>query len=434
LDQRSGKLWIIKAFGIFLLGLILWFLLAIWTGKSFALDLQFAQDLRSALSANYGEGPSDQNMNFINLTILGDVFSDQGISEESFESLEDLLLNPVPTATMAGDPELAFKHPTNNPSPSPDFTSTAMAMETENDITISSMTETATTTLTPTYTGTSTATGTFTPTSTKTTIPTKTPSPTMQPSKTSVIDDVQPILECVEYKGGGMWRAYFGYFNQSAETQVIPIGDRNRFKPDPKDRGQTTTFLPGRSGSYPDVAFSVDFEESIVLTWYLTVYTVQASRTSEYCDSIFIPSPTPTEATTPLDTHTPILSGGDLDPQPGWIHDCSVEVLVEALHVEDPPFSSGLQWVKLKYVVGGYGFEGYSEPLTLEDGGATAEGGWSGEYRGSATINIDTEWQSPEPDPFIIEIWGKAKDNVSLEGIYHLGTYNMPSSCGKSPE
>jgi hypothetical protein len=429
LDQRSGKLWIIKAFGIFLLGLMFWFILAVWTGTSFALDLTFAQDLRSNLLANYGDGPSNTALKYLSLTILGDVFSDQGDPDDSIGLLENLFLAPVPTATIAGAPEMAVQPPTNTPTPGPDFTETAMAAETESSLVISSLTETPTASSTSTATGTPTST--ITPTSTKTNVPTKTPTPTTKPSNTPVIDDVYPILECVEYKGGGMWKAYFGYMNPSTETQYVPIGTRNYFKPDPKDRGQTTTFLPGRSKEYPGAAFSVDFEENAVLTWHLTAYSVEASRYSEYCDYF---EPTPTHTSIPQDTKAPILSGGQLNPQPGFIDDCSANISIDYLVVDDPAYSSGIQWVKLKYVVENFTSEIYSNPLNLVDGGTTIEGGWYGHYSGSVTVNIDPEWTSPAPDSFHINLWAKARDNASHEGLSFLGTYTMPARCGKSSE
>jgi hypothetical protein len=429
LDQRSGKLWILKAFGVFLLGLVFWLVLAIWTGTSFALDLQIAQDIRSKLLADYGEGPSTSNMKYLNLAILGDVFSDQGLPDESIGLLDDLLDNPVPTATIAGVPGETPQPPMNTATRTPDFDSTAIAEETESNLSIFSISETPTSS--PTNTPTGTHTKTVTPTSTKTALPTNTPSPTSKPTNTQVIDDVNPILECVVYKGGGMWEAYFGYMNPSTETQYIPVGDRNYFKPEPKDRGQPTKFLPGRSASYPDFVFSVEFEENAVITWHLTGTSVEASRHSNYCDEIYEPSPTPT---TPQDTQAPVVSGGLLDPGPGFIDDCFAKIFVENLHVEDPPYSSGIMWVKLKYVVENYTTDLYSEPMMLVEGGRTEQDGWSGDYNGSVEVTIDPEWQSPAPDPFTIKVWGKAKDKVSHEGFSFLGTFTMPHRCGRSSE
>jgi hypothetical protein len=429
LDQHRGKLWILKAFGVFLLGLVFWFVLAIWTGTSFALDLQIAQDIRSKLLADYGEGPVTSDMKYLNLAILGDIFSDQGLPDESIGLVEDLLDNPVPTATIAGDQGETAQPPASTATQTPDIALTAIAEETENNINIFTITETPTPS--PTNTLTETPTSTLTPTSTKINFPTKTPSPTPKPTNTQVIDDVYPILECVVYQGGGIWEAYFGYRNPSTETQYILVGDRNYFKPEPKDRGQPTKFLPGRSASYPDFVFSVEFEENAVLTWHLTGYSVEASKYSDYCDVIYIPSPTPT---TTKDTITPILSGGSLYPEPGFIVDCCAYIFVENLHVEDPPYSSGIMWVKLKYIVEDYTSDLYSDPMKLVDGGWTEGDGWSGDYNGSVEVNIDPEWQSPATGPFTIKVWGKARDNASHDGLSFLGTYTMPERCGSASE
>jgi hypothetical protein len=429
LDLQSGKWWILKAFGVFLLGLVFWLVLAIWTGTSFALDLQIAQDIRSKLLANYGEGPLTSDMKYLNLAILGDIFSDQGVPDESIGLVEDLLDNPVPTATIAGDPGGTAQPPSDTATKTPDFASTAIAEETESNINIFSLTETPTPS--PTNTPTGTPTSTITPTSTKLSVPTNTPSPTSKPTNTQVIDNVYPILECVVYKGGGMWEAYFGYRNPSTETQVIPVGDRNYFKPEPEDRGQPTKFFPGRSSSYPDFVFSVEFEENAVLTWHLTGYSVEASRHSDYCDVIYIPSPTPT---TTQDTLAPLVGGGSLHPEPGFIDDCFAKIYIEKLHVEDPPYSSGIMWAKLKYLVENYTPDLYSEPLMLVEGGRTEQDGWSGDYNGSVEVSIDPEWQSPSPEPFTIKVWGRARDMASHEGSSFLGSFTMPPRCGRSSE
>lgn len=264
----------------------------------------------------------------------------------------------------------------------------------------------------------------FTPT--KTPIPTKTQTPTEAPH-----DDVIPILDCVSYLGEAKYIAYFGYKNESSTTQQIPIGEQNRFDPTPKDRGQPTSFVPGRSDEYPNSPFSVEFYEDTELVWHISSNSATAKMTSPDCDAVYS---LPTETPLPQDTQPPVLSGGTLDSYPEPVEDCEFTVHLNTVHVEDPPFSSGISWVKLKYVVKNYSSEIYSNPLDLISGEYTGEGGWVGYYSGSITISIDPGWIISSSEYFYVDLYAKAMDNVSKTGLLHFGTYTMPSSCGIPPE
>lgn len=90
---------------------------------------------------------------------------------------------------------------------------------------------------------------------------------------------ISPVLECVLDNGNGTFTALFGYFNPSDEAQDIPVGDRNRFSPAPADRGQPTTFTPGRTYG----AFTVDFTSGNVV-WTLTRKTSTANSNSKKCE------------------------------------------------------------------------------------------------------------------------------------------------------
>lgn len=70
---------------------------------------------------------------------------------------------------------------------------------------------------------------------------------------------VRPILEGVRTQSDGSYIAYFGYKNENASDVEIPIGDHNKFHPAPQDRGQSTTFTPGRTPYYPGHAFAIPF-------------------------------------------------------------------------------------------------------------------------------------------------------------------------------
>ena len=142
------------------------------------------------------------------------------------------------------------------------------------------------------------------PTNTPVPTPTNTsvPTPTVETPGATV--PVHPILECVVTNSDGSFTAYFGYKNENAFTVVIPIGQNNRFFPAPDDRGQPTTFLPGRSGFYPNVAFSV-VSQSSPIVWVLNGRTSTASNTSQTCGK-----------TDPLDGAPEITPTSDADVVP----------------------------------------------------------------------------------------------------------------------
>jgi cysteine-rich repeat protein len=101
---------------------------------------------------------------------------------------------------------------------------------------------------------------------------------------------ITPILECVEEHGPGDFTAHFGYQNQNAGTTELAAGPNNSFAPAPLDRGQTTSFAPGRSDFFPNAAFQVDFDGS-PLAWTLRAadeipLTSTASALSTRCPVI----------------------------------------------------------------------------------------------------------------------------------------------------
>ena len=144
-----------------------------------------------------------------------------------------------------------------------------------------------------------------TPLPTATPIPTATPKPIPTPTG-APLATVMPIVECVESLGGGQYRAHFGTSVPGAQAQIIPVGsttgNENKFSPNPIDRDQPTSFLPGRTVD----SFQVVFNGSN-LTWTLRGRAVTVSANSNGCP---VPTPTPTLAPTatpiPLPTATPL--------------------------------------------------------------------------------------------------------------------------------
>ena len=69
---------------------------------------------------------------------------------------------------------------------------------------------------------------------------------------------VVPILECVRRGPNKTYIATFGYENTTGAAVTIPVGTNNYFAPGNQNRGQATTFQPGRINN----AFTVTFTSS----------------------------------------------------------------------------------------------------------------------------------------------------------------------------
>jgi hypothetical protein len=377
--------------------LIVWILAALWAGTSLGANFPFLTDLRTQLLADYGPDFLGSTLKSLRLTILGEISSDSDIS---LEIISDLSLNDlVPTATFAP----GITGPTEPPTATQDLDPEA----TETPIT-------ATATNTPTLEA----------TVTKTLSPTETEHPTKTPRPTEEIKALIPKLECVTDNHDGSYTAHFGYKNPNSFPIDLGIGPENYFSPDPQDQGQPITFSPGRSPDYPNASFRVVFDEEKI-HWHLDGSKVTASASSSPCE--------PEETPEPLeDTQPPVLSGGVLSPPSVPLTSCTHVIYIDNLKVTDPSPSSGLSWVKLKYDIAGYTGYIFSDPLTLVSGGTNGKGGWDGIYSGSVIISIDSSWVSPEPDPFIINVWSKALDNAGYEAYLWHAEYTMPASCGVS--
>ena len=399
MGKWARRPWLINGISIVLIFLAVWIAAAFWAESSLGASFPILADLRSRILADYGLDFFADTLKSFKLTILGDGSNDFGVAGDGNSDLGSSFADLVPSATdFTADTEVP---PTNTPTDVPSATPTATSTEIE-----------PTETLTNTHTA--------VPTATDTPKPTKTPDPT--PSDKQLI----PKLECVEYVGEGNFIAYFGYKNPNSKSIEIAIGPRNYFEHDPADRGQPTEFEPGRTPDYPDAAFEVLFELDN-LTWKLDGNSVTASSSSEPCE---LPSTPPTPTPEP-DTASSVLNGGNISPPPGALSECSIRVSIADLYVEDPAPSSGIDWVKLKYQVEGFTSYIMSDPLQSCGGGFTPEGGWSGCFYGSIYIDINSDWASPDNDPFYINVWSKVKDNSGNTRIREHANYMLPASCGE---
>jgi hypothetical protein len=171
------------------------------------------------------------------------------------------------------------------------------------------------------------------------------------------------------------------------------------------------------------------------------------------------PKPTDTEEPEPIDVPAdmvePTISGGSFFPTFGTLlPSCDGnDIAITGLQVVDPGPSSGINWVKLKYVILGPGSTGYQfssdigPPLT---GGWTDGPGstWDAYYKGDHTINFSDGYafttggklffrpSSSGPsaaltaDPFTVEVWSIAEDNAGNQSFVLHGTYTLAGSCG----
>jgi hypothetical protein len=79
------------------------------------------------------------------------------------------------------------------------------------------------------------------------------------------VQKVAPLLDCVIRNSDGTYTAWFGYNNPNHGILMFVVGPDNNFSPDPKDRGQTTVFQPGRRKK----TFSVSIKPLEQLVWTL---------------------------------------------------------------------------------------------------------------------------------------------------------------------
>lgn len=97
--------------------------------------------------------------------------------------------------------------------------------------------------------------------------------PSPASAQTAGGEPVTPVAECVVDNGGKDFTAWFGYNNPNASTVSIPVSSgQNKFTPAPQNRGQATSFLPGRNR----FVFSLPRQNGN-LVWHLNQQTARAS-------------------------------------------------------------------------------------------------------------------------------------------------------------
>lgn len=90
---------------------------------------------------------------------------------------------------------------------------------------------------------------------------------------------------------GSTYDAVFGYDSENPDPRTIPIGPANRFSPAPGDRGQPTTFGPGRFREAVEVT---GIPSSVALKWTLaSTDTRMAIATADFDVKCAHPAPAP---------------------------------------------------------------------------------------------------------------------------------------------
>ncbi len=74
----------------------------------------------------------------------------------------------------------------------------------------------------------------------------------------TIAPTVAPLLNCVVKNANGTYTAKFGYDNTTGAAITIPVGANNYFTPGAQNRGQVTTFQPGRVNNAFSVTFSAN--------------------------------------------------------------------------------------------------------------------------------------------------------------------------------
>ena len=379
---------------------MIWACTALWLVMASGGDVGITSGLRSQLRADYGVDGILRSVRTLRLSLIEDLLHDLGLRADLPDTLGELLRGPA-AAAPAPDTSVQLPIP---------LSPTAISLPTS--------------VLLPTPTSSPWPSPTSPPAATHTSPPLATHTP-LPPSPTAVPVQISPLLECVVNNKNGTWTAHFGYENPSASPVEIPIGPANFFSPAPDDRGQPGTFQPGRTSAYPNAAFYVTYSGS-GLTWNLNGKTVSASPSSAKC--------VPGNEAENVDKKPPQILGAALNPAPGALETCTVAVSATGLHVFDPAYSSGISTVKLKYKVMDSSDYIHSESLVQESGGYSANGDWDGYYAGTIDLYIDSDWSSPAPDVFHIEIWAKAADQAGNTESVLLGEYTFPATCGEAQD
>ena len=109
---------------------------------------------------------------------------------------------------------------------------------------------------------------------------------------------LHPRVQCILQLKDGSYVARFSYKSDNTTAVAVPVGDSNKFYPDPQDRGQPIIFQPGDH----KYAFNVPFDGS-KLVWTLWGHTAMASASDSSIDVCAPDTQAPTAPTNLVSTH-----------------------------------------------------------------------------------------------------------------------------------
>lgn len=175
---------------------------------------------------------------------------------------------------------------------------------------------------------------------------------------------VYPAYEGWYQNDDGTATVLIGFFNSNqTETVEIPIGEENHFSPGPEDRGQPTSFPPGRSWGVLTIKVPGDFDGE--LSWTLVAndqpvtvpFTLRAAyfvepfkdqaNNNEPPTIRFSPGGTPSTGPPIGIAHTMTATVGTPVALPVWISDVTPDTNVrETPRRPRPPLV--LRWHKLR--------------------------------------------------------------------------------------
>lgn len=145
--------------------------------------------------------------------------------------------------------------------------------------------------------------------------------PGPKPDGAWLLHNLHPIVNCVAPGDNDEMVAHFGYENLGETTLTIPVGRRNAFHPPPFDRGQPTSFAPGRSDNVVSAAFDARRRS---LQWKLGRSRAIARRDAPLCVPSFAGA---TSAAVVSDTEIALTWAAATDyttPAPGIVYDICV--------------------------------------------------------------------------------------------------------------
>ena len=115
----------------------------------------------------------------------------------------------------------------------------------------------------------------------------------------------------------GSYELVFGYMNRNADEIDVPLGAANQVDPAPADRGQPTSFLPGRQRNAFRVHVPADFKGKYVWTLTYAGLTQTATASIDQNYSLDVGDPEPPTIKPPADATARVNQPVKLTPVVG---------------------------------------------------------------------------------------------------------------------